>query len=87
MIADAIDVAADEEGYYQIVLGEILDSGKYQVFSTVGKGMFSNVVRARILEVGEHEGKEVAIKIVRSQESMYVACFTWCSVAHQLTTE
>jgi hypothetical protein len=36
--------------------------------------MFANVVRARVLhgEVGD-AGKEVAIKIVRHQESMYVA--------------
>lgn len=43
------------------------------MFSSLGKGMFANVVRARVLvgEVGE-VGKEVAIKIVRHQESMYV---------------
>jgi serine/threonine-protein kinase PRP4 len=35
--------------------------------------MFANVVRARVLhdEIGE-AGREVAIKIVRHQESMYV---------------
>ena len=32
--------------------------------------MFSNVVRARILNGGSEVGKEVAIKIVRAQESM-----------------
>lgn len=74
-LADApIDAAADEEGYYQIMLGELLDGGKYQVFANIGKGMFSNVVRARLLDgSGENEGKEVAIKIVRSQESMQKA--------------
>jgi hypothetical protein len=43
------------------------------VFSSLGKGMFANVVRARVIhgEVGE-AGKEVAIKIIRCQESMYV---------------
>ena len=69
-----IDAAADEEGYYQIMLGEALDGGKYQVFANIGKGMFSNVVRARVLDGNsENEGKEVAIKIVRSQESMQKA--------------
>lgn len=69
-----IDAAADEEGYYQITLGEVLDGGKYQVFANIGKGMFSNVVRARVLDgCSENEGKEVAIKIVRSQESMQKA--------------
>lgn len=35
--------------------------------------MFANVVRARVLqsETGE-VGKEVAVKIIRSQESMFV---------------
>ena len=70
-----MDTAADPEGYYQVILGEHLDGGRYQVFSSVGKGMFANVVRARVLqsETGE-VGKEVAIKIIRSQESMFVAC-------------
>lgn len=68
-----LDSAADPEGYYSIILGEQLDGARYQVFSSLGKGMFANVVRARILqgEPGE-AGKEVAIKIVRCQESMYV---------------
>ncbi|KAF8589751.1 kinase-like protein [Ramaria rubella] len=69
-----LDSAADPEGYYQIILGEQLDGGKYQVFSSLGKGMFSNVVRARILNgEGSEAGKEVAIKIVRAQESMHRA--------------
>ncbi|KAI9451287.1 kinase-like domain-containing protein [Russula earlei] len=74
LITTTLDTAADPEGYYQVILGEHLDSGRYQVFSSVGKGMFANVVRARVLqsETGE-VGKEVAIKIIRSQESMYKA--------------
>jgi serine/threonine-protein kinase PRP4 len=64
-----VDTAADHEGYYQIVLGEALDGGRYQVFSSLGRGMFSAVVRARIIQ-GEDQGKEVAIKIIRAQESM-----------------
>lgn len=64
-----VDTAADSEGYYQIVLGEALDGGRYQVFSSLGRGMFSAVVRARIIH-GEGLGNEVAIKIIRAQESM-----------------
>jgi len=68
-----LDSAADPEGYYTIILGEQLD-GRYQVFSSVGKGMFANVVRARVIQGDLNEvGKEVAIKIVRAQESMYRA--------------
>jgi serine/threonine-protein kinase PRP4 len=73
LITSTLDSAADPEGYYQVILGEQLDGGRYQVFSSLGKGMFANVVRARVLhgEIGD-AGKEVAIKIVRHQESMYV---------------
>lgn len=74
MIATStLDSAADAEGYYTIILAEQLDGGRYQVFSSLGKGMFANVVRARVLqpEPGETAGKEVAIKIVRCQETMY----------------
>ena len=34
--------------------------------------MFANVVRARVLQDAGESGKEVAIKIIRSQESMSV---------------
>jgi serine/threonine-protein kinase PRP4 len=76
LITTTLDTAADPEGYYQVILGEHLDNGRCQVFSSVGKGMFANVVRARVLqsETGE-SGKEVAIKIIRSQESMFVASY------------
>ncbi|KAL0947806.1 hypothetical protein HGRIS_013879 [Hohenbuehelia grisea] len=72
LITTTLDSAADAEGYYSVILGEQLDGGRYQVFSSLGQGMFANVVRARVLqgELGE-VGKEVAIKIVRCQESMY----------------
>ncbi|KAI0373110.1 kinase-like protein [Pilatotrama ljubarskyi] len=74
IVTTTLDSAADPEGYYQIILGEQLDGGRYQVFSSLGKGMFANVVRARVLQGEPGEvGKEVAIKIVRCQESMYKA--------------
>ncbi|KAH7911111.1 kinase-like domain-containing protein [Hygrophoropsis aurantiaca] len=74
LITTTLDTAADPEGYYQVILGEQLDGGRYQVFSSLGKGMFANVVRARVLQADAGEsGKEVAIKIIRSQESMYRA--------------
>ena len=73
LITTTLDAASDSEGYYQVILGEQLDGGRYQVFSSLGKGMFANVVRARVLQGEPNEaGREVAIKIVRSQETMYV---------------
>ncbi|KAI0028993.1 kinase-like domain-containing protein [Vararia minispora EC-137] len=74
LITTTLDAAADAEGYYQTILGEQLDGGRYQVFAVLGKGMFANVVRARVL-VGEDgdAGREVAIKIIRCQESMHKA--------------
>ncbi|KAN0075564.1 Protein kinase-like domain containing protein [Tylopilus felleus] len=73
LITTTLDSASDPEGYYQVILGEQLDGGRYQVFSSLGKGMFANVVRARVLQDAGESGKEVAIKIIRSQESMYRA--------------
>ncbi|OJT01986.1 Serine/threonine-protein kinase prp4 [Trametes pubescens] len=73
IVTATLDSAADSEGYYQIILGEQLDGGRYQVFSSLGKGMFANVVRARVLQGESSEVGEVAIKIVRCQESMYKA--------------
>ncbi|KAH6899170.1 CMGC/DYRK/PRP4 protein kinase [Coprinopsis sp. MPI-PUGE-AT-0042] len=77
----AVDSAADEEGYYRVILGEQIDGGRYQVSSLLGKGMFAQVVRCRVLK-DEHgvdivspegAGEEVAIKIIRCQETMYKA--------------
>ncbi|KAG8861248.1 U4/U6 small nuclear ribonucleoprotein prp4 [Tulasnella sp. 330] len=83
--APTVDAAADPEGYYQIILGEALDSGKYQVFSSLGKGMFSAVVRARVVNGEKDEiGKEVAIKIIRSQESMYKAGMKEAAILNKL---
>ncbi|KAF8437507.1 kinase-like domain-containing protein [Boletus edulis BED1] len=73
LITTTLDSASDPEGYYQVILGEQLDGGRYQVFSSLGKGMFANVVRARVLQDAGESGKEVAIKIIRCQESMYRA--------------
>lgn len=78
-LLDVVDNVDDVEGYYRITPGEILDNGRYQVTVTLGKGMFSAVIRAKVLKaVGQERrqdvvGREVAIKLMRSQESMYVA--------------
>lgn len=55
----------DVEGYYKIILGELLN-GRYHVQSNLGKGMFSGVVRA----MDTTTKKLVAIKLIRNNETM-----------------
>ncbi|KAF2663401.1 kinase-like protein [Microthyrium microscopicum] len=65
LAANLLDNWDDHEGYYRIILGELLD-GRYHVNSILGKGMFSAVVRAE----DEQTGKVVAIKIIRTSDAM-----------------
>ncbi|KAI5239789.1 kinase-like protein [Aureobasidium subglaciale] len=58
----------DPEGYYRIILGELLDD-RYHIQTNLGKGVFSAVVRA----LDTTTNRTVAIKIIRTQESMYKA--------------
>jgi serine/threonine-protein kinase PRP4 len=55
----------DPEGYYKIILGELLN-GRYHVQANLGKGMFSGVVRAMDVTTK----KLVAIKLIRNNETM-----------------
>ncbi|RMD39526.1 hypothetical protein DV735_g5597, partial [Chaetothyriales sp. CBS 134920] len=63
--AGMMDNWDDPEGYYITILGELIDN-RYQVTQNLGRGMFSSVVRA----TDSHSSQVVAIKIVRSNESM-----------------
>ncbi|CAA0808997.1 Protein kinase superfamily protein [Striga hermonthica] len=62
----------DAEGYYGYRLGEVLD-GRYEVIAAHGKGVFSTVVRAKDLKAKPSDPEEVAIKIIRNNETMYKA--------------
>ncbi|KAI3882783.1 hypothetical protein MKX03_020783 [Papaver bracteatum] len=62
----------DAEGYYSYRFGEILDS-RYEVIAAHGKGVFSTVVRAKDLKAGKDDPEEVAIKIIRNNDTMYKA--------------
>ncbi|KAJ4974487.1 hypothetical protein NE237_007661 [Protea cynaroides] len=62
----------DAEGYYSYRFGEILD-GRYEVTAAHGKGVFSTVVRAKDLKAGKGDPGEVAIKIIRNNDTMYKA--------------
>ncbi|GFS44349.1 protein kinase superfamily protein [Actinidia rufa] len=62
----------DAEGYYSYRFGEIID-GRYEVAAAHGKGVFSTVVRAKDLKAGPGDPDEVAIKIIRNNETMHKA--------------
>lgn len=74
----ALLVALKQELILILVLnlqvGEVMD-GRYEVFATHGKGVFSTVLRARDLKTEGGVG-EVAIKIIRANETMYKAAQT-----------
>lgn len=55
----------DKDGYYKIRIGEIMN-GRYQVQSTLGKGMFSGVARA----VDITTKNSVAIKMMRNNDAL-----------------
>jgi serine/threonine-protein kinase PRP4 len=59
----------DAEGYYSYQLGELLDD-RYEIMATHGKGVFSTVVRAKDTKAELGEPEEVAIKIIRNNETM-----------------
>ncbi|KAK3008723.1 hypothetical protein RJ639_013126 [Escallonia herrerae] len=62
----------DADGYYSYRLGELLD-GRYEIIAAHGKGVFSTVVRAKDLKAGSGDPEEVAIKIIRNNDTMYKA--------------
>ncbi|XP_010556408.1 PREDICTED: serine/threonine-protein kinase prpf4B-like [Tarenaya hassleriana] len=73
----------DAEGYYSYQFGELLD-GRYEVMATHGKGVFSTVVRAKDLKAGPGEPEEVAIKIIRNNETMHKAGQTEVQILKKL---
>ncbi|KAL9096667.1 MAG: hypothetical protein Q9165_001155 [Trypethelium subeluteriae] len=78
--ANMLDDWDTPDGYYKVILGELLDK-RYHVTSKLGAGVFSGVIRAWDTKV---ENKEVAIKIIRNNESMKKAAFTELNVLNRL---
>ncbi|KAJ5750037.1 hypothetical protein N7533_007065 [Penicillium manginii] len=69
----------DSEGYYNVRLGELIN-GRYHVTQTLGKGMFSAVVRA----TDSKTNKLVAIKIIRQNDTMRKAGMKEIDILEQL---
>lgn len=67
--SNLLDNWDDEQGYYRIIPGELLDD-KYSVISKLGQGVFATVVRASDQTAESPESKLVAIKIIRNNETM-----------------
>ena len=71
----------DEDGYYKIIIGELLDN-RYHVQMNLGKGMFSAVVRA----TDQASNNVVAIKIIRSNDTMRKAALKEIDILGTLKT-
>lgn len=70
----------DKDGYYKIRIGEMIN-GRYQVQTTLGKGMFSGVVRA--VDVTDKK-KLVAIKMMRNNDALRKGGFTEIAILQKL---
>jgi len=86
--AEVVDNFDDADGYYRVILGELLDNGRYHVHANLGKGMFASVVRAKDMHATKDgmkgAGSDVAIKVVRSQESMFKSSQKEASILKKL---
>ncbi|OAA58533.1 serine/threonine-protein kinase [Niveomyces insectorum RCEF 264] len=71
----------DQQGYYKIRRGEVLD-GRYQIQSTLGKGMFSGVARA--WDITSSNKKVVAIKIMRNNDALRKGGYTEIAILQKL---
>lgn len=71
----------DPEGYYNVMLGELVN-GRYHVQQNLGKGMFSSVVRV----TDSKTGKLVAVKIIRNNDTMRRAGLKEIEILERLCT-
>jgi serine/threonine-protein kinase PRP4 len=60
----------DHEGYYKTLVGEVI-AERYLVLGSIGRGVFSTVLRCQDLKGGEEGGPGVvAVKIIRNNDVM-----------------
>ncbi|KAH8168802.1 protein kinase domain-containing protein [Sarocladium implicatum] len=69
----------DKDGYYKIRVGEVLN-GRYQIQTTLGRGMFSGVVRAMDITTKQ----PVAIKIMRNNDALRKGGYTEIAILQKL---
>ncbi|KAF1734588.1 Serine/threonine-protein kinase prp4 [Beauveria bassiana] len=69
----------DKDGYYKMRVGEIIN-GRYQIQSTLGRGMFSGVVRA----LDTTTKMPVAIKIMRNNDALRKGGYTEIAILEKL---
>jgi len=79
-VRQSIDTSDDHEGYYRPQLGEVLHN-RYRIIGYYGKGVFSNVLRAKDLTTE----KDYAIKLLRNNEYMKRAGKGEVKILEQLT--
>ncbi|KAF3767186.1 kinase-like protein [Cryphonectria parasitica EP155] len=71
----------DKDGYYKLRPSEIVN-GRYQIQSSLGKGMFSGVARATDITTR----KLVAIKIMRNNDALKKGGFTEIAILQKLNS-
>lgn len=72
----------DAEGYYAPTIGETMND-KYRVLGTVGKGVFSTVLRCQCIS-SPCIDEVVAIKLIRNNDIMREAAQTEIKILHEL---
>lgn len=82
LVVREADPTDDVEGYYSFRIGEVLNK-KYQVIGFFGKGVYSNVLKARCLETNE----TVAIKLLRNNDLMKRSGMKEMKICKQLSDE
>ena len=69
----------DTDGYYKIRVGEVLNN-RYQVQATLGRGMFSSVIRALDMT----SKRLVAVKIMRNNDALRKGGYTEITILQKL---
>lgn len=82
LIVREADATDDVEGYYSFRIGEVLNK-KYQVIGFFGKGVYSNVLKARCLDTND----TVAIKLLRNNAHMKRSGVKEMKICKQLSDE